>query len=104
MPAFGSTNLPLKFAPGSGGNFSNVIVFASSGGNSTNALMGTAAAGPAAAFTASPTSGSAPLTVSFNDTSTGTITNRLWDFGDSTSTNTTLTMPAHSYQKQSTNT
>jgi PKD repeat protein len=37
---------------------------------------------PTAAFTASPTSGSAPLTVTFTDQSTGTVTTRLWNFGD----------------------
>ena len=104
LPAFGTTNLAIKFAPATTGAFSNLIVFAGNGGNSTNPLIGTAAATPAAAFSASPTSGSAPLTVSFNDTSTGTITNRLWDFGDSTSTNTTLTTLTHSYQSAGTNT
>lgn len=37
---------------------------------------------PTANFTATPTSGSAPLTVEFTDTSTGTPTSWLWDFGD----------------------
>ncbi|MDQ4019977.1 MAG: PKD domain-containing protein, partial [Actinomycetota bacterium] len=37
---------------------------------------------PAANFTGSPTSGSAPLTVSFTDTSTGAPTSWSWNFGD----------------------
>jgi len=37
---------------------------------------------PEAAFTATPTSGSAPLTVQFTDLSTGDITSWLWQFGD----------------------
>ena len=37
---------------------------------------------PVAAFTADPTSGTAPLPVQFTDGSTGTITSRTWDFGD----------------------
>lgn len=37
---------------------------------------------PVASFTAIPTTGTAPLTVNFTDTSTGTITNREWNFGD----------------------
>ncbi len=42
---------------------------------------------PTADFSASPLSGTAPLTVSFNDNSTGSITARSWDFGNgSTST------------------
>src|SRR5262249_8561874 len=36
---------------------------------------------PVANFTAAPTSGNAPLAVTFTDTSTGTITSRLWTFG-----------------------
>lgn len=37
---------------------------------------------PVAAFVASPTSGLAPLSVTFTNQSTGTITSSLWDFGD----------------------
>jgi PKD repeat protein len=37
---------------------------------------------PVANFTANPTSGPAPLTVQFNDASTGSITSRSWDLGD----------------------
>jgi len=37
---------------------------------------------PTASFTATPVNGIAPLTVQFNDTSTGTPTSWLWDFGD----------------------
>jgi len=46
------------------------------------------AASPTASFTAIPTSGVAPLGVTFTDTSTGSITNLFWDFGDSSTTNT----------------
>jgi PKD repeat protein len=48
-------------------------------------------------FTATPDSGWAPLTVSFDDASIGDITNRYWDFGDGTTTNTTLTTLDHTY-------
>lgn len=37
---------------------------------------------PVASFTASATSGTAPMTVSFTDTSTGSPTSWAWDFGD----------------------
>lgn len=37
---------------------------------------------PVAGFTATPTSGQAPLTVNFADQSTGTISEYAWDFGD----------------------
>ena len=50
---------------------------------------------PVAQFTGSPTSGVAPLTVSFSNTSTGTITSYAWDFGDGGSS--TAAAPSHSY-------
>jgi len=40
---------------------------------------------PTANFSASPTSGTAPLTVTFTDTSTGNITAWSWSFGDGSS-------------------
>jgi autotransporter-associated beta strand protein len=53
---------------------------------------------PSASFTASPTAGAAPLGVTFTDTSTGSITNLFWDFGDSGTTNTTAgAIFAHTY-------
>ena len=54
---------------------------------------------PAASFTASPVSGSAPLrNVTFTDTSTGVITNRSWNFGDGTIIpSTTATTMLHTY-------
>jgi PKD repeat protein len=42
---------------------------------------------PVAGFTATPTNGIRPLAVTFTDTSTGTITNLLWNFGDNQTTN-----------------
>ncbi len=48
-----------------------------------------------AMFTASPTSGSFPLTVSFQDTSTGDINEWLWNFGDGTTA--TTQHPQHTY-------
>lgn len=50
---------------------------------------------PVAGFSASPIEGNAPMTVTFTDTSTGTITSWLWDFGDQTSS--TLKNPKHVY-------
>jgi PKD repeat protein len=53
---------------------------------------------PVASFTASPTSGIVPLTVSFIDTSTGPPTAWTWDFGDGTAPSTTQ-HPSHTYMK-----
>ncbi len=43
---------------------------------------------PVAQFTGTPTNGTRPLAVTFTDNSTGSITNLLWNFGDSQTTNT----------------
>lgn len=50
---------------------------------------------PVAAFSASSVSGNAPLTVAFTDTSTGSPTSWLWDFGDGTTS--TSQSPSHTY-------
>src|SRR5262249_53567107 len=59
---------------------------------------------PSASFTGTSTSGGAPLAVTFTDTSTGTITNRAWSFGDGGVTNTLHTTVAYSYASAGTNT
>jgi PKD repeat protein len=61
----------------------------------TAAFQVTAGSGVAASFTGTPTSGTVPLTVNFTNTSTGTITNRLWSFGDGATS--TAANPAHTY-------
>ena len=52
---------------------------------------------PVASFTGIPSAGAEPLTVTFTDTSTGTITNRFWNFGDSSTTNVTTNVVSHTY-------
>jgi pectate lyase len=52
---------------------------------------------PRAIFTATPTTGPAPLAVTFTNLSTGLITNQLWNFGDSATTNTTNSVVSHTY-------
>jgi PKD repeat protein len=52
---------------------------------------------PLANFTATPPSGPAPLTIRFNDTSTGSPTSWLWDFGDGNTTNAAEQNPVHTY-------
>src|SRR5439155_555779 len=59
---------------------------------------------PAASFTGGPTSGQIPLTVSFADTSAGYITNRFWDFGDGSTTNTPAATVVHTYTAPGSNT
>ncbi|MAB79772.1 MAG: hypothetical protein CMJ89_10515 [Planctomycetes bacterium] len=50
---------------------------------------------PTAEFNALPATGAAPLTVSFFDLSSGSITGRVWDFGDGNTS--TLASPQHTY-------
>jgi PKD repeat protein len=52
---------------------------------------------PVANFTASPTSGSAPLTVQFSDTSSGSPTSWAWDFDNNGSTDSTAQHPSYTY-------
>lgn len=52
---------------------------------------------PIADFTATPTTGKAPLTVKFTDQSRGTVTAWLWDFGDGSAS--TSQNPVHVYDK-----
>jgi PKD repeat protein len=50
---------------------------------------------PVANFSATPTSGVAPLVVNFTDASAGSITNRSWNFGDGSTS--TAVNPSHTY-------
>jgi PKD repeat protein len=50
---------------------------------------------PVASFTATPTSGTAPLTVEFTDSSTADTTSWAWDFGDGETA--TARHPSHTY-------
>jgi len=55
------------------------------------------AVAPVADFTATPLTGTAPLTVQFTDTSENYPTSWSWDFGDGDSTNSTQQDPVHTY-------
>jgi PKD repeat protein len=83
------------------GTYTVTLIVSGSSGSDTNTkvsyIVATNIAPPVASFTGNPTNGAAPLNVTFTDTSTGSITNRFWDFGDSTSTNTTSTSVGHTY-------
>jgi len=57
---------------------------------------------PIADFTATPLTGTAPLTVQFTDTSANTPTSWSWDFGDGNSTNSTQQNPVHQYSSAGT--
>jgi uncharacterized repeat protein (TIGR01451 family) len=75
----------------------SLTVFGPTGSNTLNRsdLITATNVAPTAGFTASPTNGAVPLLVDFTDASTGTITNRQWDFGDGGSS--TAMNPSHTY-------
>lgn len=81
------------------GSYTATLKVTGPGGSATatqNITATAAAVAPVANFSASPTSGTAPLTVQFTDTSTGTVTAWSWDFGDGT-TLSTQQNPSHTY-------
>jgi PKD repeat protein len=59
-------------------------------------------AAPVASFSATPTSGTAPLAVTFTDTSTGTPTSWAWDFDNDGTTDSTAQNPTHTYSSAGT--
>ncbi len=86
------------FAPGMGNVSVGVNIYTSNGGT----LIGTGCyvergTGPTfdTQFTQSVTSGAAPLTVNFTDTTVGVVSTWSWDFGDLTTS--TLQNPSHTY-------
>jgi PKD repeat protein len=58
-------------------------------------VSGPGGPGPTAGFTATPTTGTAPLDVDFADTSSGSPTSWAWTFGDGDTSN--LASPSHTY-------
>ncbi len=93
-----TASVAVVFAPVTSGVYNASVVFNSNGGNSTNAVTGSAATSPPVAqFSAAPTSGATPLTVTFTDNSTGTITNWFWNFGNGSTTNLNTPGVSHTY-------
>src|SRR6266536_1094496 len=83
------------------GTFTVALTASNAGGSDTATQTGLISVSsplpspPTASFSAAPTSGTAPLTVQFTDTSTGGPTAWAWDFGDGSSS--TAQNPSHSY-------
>ncbi len=82
------------------GGYSDTVSFTNATNGASNTTRSvTLTVNPLVAdFTGSPTSGPAPLPVTFNDASTGgIITNWFWDFGDGGTTNITTNAVVHTY-------
>ena len=77
--------------------YGDKIVWTDWGNENSDIYMGTLISSnlPVAAFSASSTSGKAPLTVAFTDKSTGSPTKWRWSFGDGTTS--TTQNPKHKY-------
>jgi PKD repeat protein len=82
------------------GTYNVTLIVSGAGGSSTNSKPSYITATippPVASFSGSPTNGTDHLLVTFADTSLGSISNRFWDFGDSSTTNVTTNSVAHTY-------
>jgi len=81
------------------GVYSVTEIVSGLGGSGTNTQTGyvTALAPVVASFTGSPTNGVVPLTVTFTDTSSGSVTNWSWSFGDGGTTNVTTNSVLYTY-------
>ena len=83
------------------GNYTVALTVSNAAGSNTATksnyinVAGTSSQTPVAAFSATPASGSAPLNVTFTDSSTGSPTAWNWNFGDGTSS--TARNPVHTY-------
>jgi PKD repeat protein len=81
------------------GAYSNEIKFTVPGGTTSTPTSSppptTTTSAPVANFSASPSSGTAPVTVVFTNTSTGTVTSWSWTFGDGGTS--TVQSPSHTY-------
>jgi PKD repeat protein len=91
-----ATTITAKTPLGSEG-IRTVVVINNDGQTATKVGGFTYIAPPLADFTGTPTSGTAPLTVNFTDTSTNTPNIWKWTFGDSSTTNDTQKNPVHTY-------
>ena len=67
------------------------------GGGTTPPPAAAAGDAPTAAFSATPTSGTAPLTVDFTDASTGSPTGWQWDFQNDGTVDSTAQSPSFTY-------
>ena len=94
----GSTaTVTVQFSPLTGSNYTDIVQFVSGSEIFNVSVTGMGMTVPVADFTGTPRVGITPLTVTFTDTSSGGTTNRLWNFGDGTTTNTAAGTVQHTF-------
>jgi PKD repeat protein len=95
----GSTQQSPKHTYNAEGTFTVTLTASNAGGSTTaKKTITVTAPPPTASFTVDKSSGDAPLTITFIDTSTGNPTSWLWNFGDGTPSSTsTLQSPIYQY-------
>ena len=99
--AAGSTaTVTVQFAPAApGSNYTDTVQFTNGAQTVNVPVTGTGLDYPVANFSGTPTTGYAPLPVTFTDTSYGGATNHFWNFGDGSTTNTPATTVQHTYAR-----
>ncbi|MDD5144281.1 PKD domain-containing protein, partial [Methanoregula sp.] len=85
------------------GTYSVKLTVTNTGGSDietkTDYIIVTTPSAPVAGFTATPTSGPAPLVVQFTDSSTGVIASYAWDFNNDGIVDSTSKNPTYTYTK-----
>ena len=92
-----TANAGESFISSDGQNWDDVTTYVTDANVCIKAFTTTGSTSPVASFSANPTSGTAPLKVTFADKSTGSTTSWKWDFGDGSKSY--LQNPIHKYSK-----
>ncbi|HVM61327.1 MAG TPA: choice-of-anchor tandem repeat GloVer-containing protein [Verrucomicrobiae bacterium] len=90
-------NSSALLVQGVDGYFYGTTEGSGSGASANGTVFRLTPSAPVASFSVGPSTGFEPLTVLFTDASTGIISNRFWNFGDGSTTNTTATSVSHVY-------
>ncbi|AKB55149.1 Chitin binding protein [Methanosarcina barkeri MS] len=102
MPSSGysskaTANAGESFISSDGQTWGDITTYATDANVCIKAFTTTGSTSPVADFSANPTSGNAPLKVTFADKSTGSPTSWKWDFGDGSKSY--VQNPTHKYSK-----
>ncbi|AKB29120.1 cell surface protein [Methanosarcina siciliae T4/M] len=103
-----STNQNPSFTYTSAGNYTVNLTVANAGGSDSEVKTDYIVVNeplpepPVADFTATPTSGDAPLTVNFTDASNGTVSSYAWDFDNDGNVDSEDENPSYTYETEGT--